>query len=290
MTIDQKDSGGRKAPTLIIDVRNALYRAIYAHKAEIARGKNPVHPFVILLRLMSSWINFYKPKTVHMFWDAPRKEVWRKKILESYKDRENNQYIVDISEELRQMTGICQDMFKYMNVRQFEKIKMEADDLIYTAVSIIHPEPTVIISTDSDMIQIPYRYTSCTLYDPKKEIEVTLPDYNPVLFKALKGDKADNIPGYRGVGPKKALKLSYDSCALQEYLQTADRRVYNRNLLLIDLSLCPRILNNTIYIRKKIAETVHFDRVKLLELIKEYKIDGLLAEFNDLVVIFQRLI
>ena len=290
MTINEKNGGGRKAPTLIIDVRNALYRAIYAHKAEIARGKKPVHPFVILLRLMSSWLNYHKPKTVHMFWDAPRKEVWRKKILESYKNRENNQYIVDISEDLRQMTSICQDIFKYMNVRQFEKSKMEADDLIYTAISIIHPDPTVIISTDSDMIQIPYRYSSCTLYDPKKEVEVLPPDYNPVLFKALKGDKADNIPGYRGIGPKKALKLSYDSRALQEYLQTADKRVYNWNLLLIDLSLCPRILNNTIYIRKKIAEPITFDRVRLLELIKEHKIEGLLAEFNDLVVIFQRLI
>lgn len=283
-------SGSRKAPTLIVDVRNALYRSVYAYKAEEARGSKPVHPFVIFLRLANNWMRIFKPQSVHMFWDAPRKEVWRKRILETYKDRENNPYIVDISDDLKSLTSLCRDMFQHMNLRQFYKEKMEADDLIYTAVSIIHPDPTVVISTDSDMIQIPYRYSSCQLYDPKKEIEVMLPDYNPVLFKALKGDKADNIPGYRGVGPKKALKLTSDSRALQEYLQASDKSIYNRNLLLIDLSLCPRILNNTIYVRRKIAEQVNFDKVRLLELTRQYKIEGLLAEFNDLVVPYQKLI
>ena len=286
--IDQ--NGSRKAPILIIDVRNALYRAIYAHRAELMRTANPVHPFVIFLRLMNNWIRLYNPQSVNMFWDAPRKEVWRKKILPTYKDRENNTYIVDISEDLKSLTSLCEQAFAVMNIRQFYKKNMEADDLIYTSVSVLHPSPTIVISTDSDMIQIPYRYSSCILYEPKKEIEITLPDYNPVLFKALKGDKADNIPGYRGIGPKKALKLASDFCLLREFLNINDKMIYNRNQLLIDLSMCPRVLNNTIYVRKKMAEKIEYDKGKLLEFAKTQKINGLLAEFNDLIVPYQKLI
>jgi DNA polymerase-1 len=225
-----------------------------------------------------------------MLWDAPRKEVWRKKILPTYKDRENNTYIVDISDDLKSLTSLCEQAFAVMNVRQFYKKYMEADDLIYTSVAVLHPSPTIVISTDSDMIQIPYRYSSCILYEPKKEIEVALPDYNPVLFKVLKGDKADNIPGYRGIGPKKALKLASDFSLLREFLNINDKMIYNRNQLLIDLSMCPRILNNTIYVRKKMAEKIEYDKGKLLEFAKIQKINGLLAEFNDLIVPYQKLI
>lgn len=288
--IDRLHSGGHQAPTLVIDARNALYRAIYAYKAELNRGNKPAHPFVIYLRLANNWIRLYNPESVYVFWDVPRHDVWRRKILTTYKARENNQYVVDISDDLKSLTDLCQEMFKHMNIRQFIKKHMEADDLIYTAVSVLHPNPTIVISTDSDMIQIPYRFSSCKLFEPKKQIEVTVPKFDPVLLKVLKGDKSDHIPGYRGIGPKKAMKLINDKQLLQEYIDTNDKLTYYRNLLLIDLSMCPKILNNTIYVRKKIAEKTIYDKAKLLELAQTCKIDGLLAEFNDLVIPYQKLI
>jgi len=277
-------------PALLVDVRNALYRAVYAHRAEETRGGHPVHPFVIFMRLLNLWIRNYSPSSIHMFWDAPRSDVWRRKILTTYKDREKNPYVTDISDDLKKLTAVCEEMFKFMGVRQYQRKFMEADDLIYSAVSVLHPTKTVVISTDSDMIQIPYRYSSNILFEPRKEKEITVPVSNPVLVKALQGDKSDNIPGYRGIGPKKAVKLADDYKLLAEFLALNDKSIYNRNLLLIDLSMCPKILNNTIYVRRKLAEQVTFDRQTILSLAQDCKINGFLNEFNDLVFPLKNLV
>jgi DNA polymerase-1 len=293
MTIDQNDGGGLKPPTaLIIDARNALYRCVYAYKAELSRGKNRIflpHPLLILLRQIDNWTRMYKPTSIHIVWDVPRSEVWRRMIYPSYKSRENNHYIEDISEDLRSLTGLCELFFTHMNVRQYYKKQMEADDLIYALVTVLHPERTVVISTDSDMVQIPYRYNTCILYEPRKETEVTPPAFNPVIHKALKGDKADNIVGYHGIGPKKAQKLTEDRKLLAQFLSTNDKMIYKRNLLLIDLSLCPKIMSNILYVQSKLAEQLNFDKQLILENIRTHKITGFLAEFGNLMTPFSNL-
>ena len=289
----KNDDGGRKPPvSLIIDARNALYRCVYAHKAEVSRGKNInfiPHPLMILLRQIDTWIRYYKPTSVHVVWDVPRSEVWRRQIYPTYKARENNPYIVDISEDLKSLTFLAETFFSYMNVRQYYKKQMEADDLIYALVAVLHPQKTIVISTDSDMIQLPHRYSSCTLYEPRKEEEVIPPIYNPVILKALKGDKADNILGYHGVGPKKALKLAEDYQLLAKFLSTNDKSIYHRNLLLIDLSLCPKVMSNILYVQSKLAEQIVYNKQVMLESIRTYKITGLHTEFQNLTVQFSNL-
>jgi DNA polymerase-1 len=290
MTIEQ--SGGRKPPTsLIIDARNALYRCVYAYKAEMSRGnKFASHPLIILLRQIDLWMRYYKPTSVHVVWDVPRAEVWRRKIYPQYKARDNNPYIMDISEDLRILTSLSEMFFKNLNVRQYYKKQMEADDLIYALVAVLHPAKTIIVSTDSDMVQIPYRYNSCTVYEPKKEEEVVIPSYNPVIYKALKGDTADNILGYRGVGPKKAQKLTEDYGLLAKFLSISDKSIYQRNMLLIDLSLCPKILSNILYVQGKLAEQISFDKQVMLEDIKTHKVGGLYNELQSLTGQFSNLI
>ena len=146
-------------PSLLIDARNVLYRAVYAGKHD-TRHEVKYHNFVILLRQIVSWIRRYNPDSVHVFWDAPRKSVWRRKALKTYKDRSKNQYLDDIGEDLAITTKIAGEFFKVMNVRQYSKKEMEADDLIYAAASVMHPSPTVVVSTDSDMVQIPFTFSS----------------------------------------------------------------------------------------------------------------------------------
>lgn len=275
---------------LLIDARNALYRSVYAHKAESQRSGEAPHSFVFMLRLMNQWISKFKPTSIHIFWDETRSRVWRRKILKTYKARESNPYIQDISVELSELTDICYKFFALMNMRQFYKRNMEADDLIYSAVTVLHPVPSIIISTDSDMAQIPYRFSSCKLYEPKKGYIIETPTQHPVLMKVLQGDKSDHIDGYRGIGPKKAARLVDDPRELIRFLSENDQSIYNRNNLLIDLSLCPKLLNNTLYVRKKIAEQTKFDRETLLAECNELRLKGLLMEFNELIMPFSRLV
>lgn len=152
-------------PNLIVDIRNALYRASYAYLSQ-GYAKKDNHPFIVLMRQFNGWINAVNPKSIYVAWDAPRTTVWRRKVLSTYKERENNDYIKDMHETLNSLTDICQEFFEHMNIRQMSMKKMEADDLIYACVDTLHPESNVIVSTDSDMIQIPYKYSSCKVFDP----------------------------------------------------------------------------------------------------------------------------
>ena len=273
---------------MLIDARNTLYRAIYAVKAD-RRQDNKYHYITTLLRMYSSMINMYRPTSLSIFWDAPRKEVWRRALLPTYKDRQSNHYFGDISEELRSTSDIAKQLFGVMSIRQFEREQMEADDLIYAAISLLHPNKSVVVSSDSDMIQIPYYFNSCTLYDPGKRREIVAPLVNPVWQKALIGDKSDCIDGYKGIGPKKSTKLLESHRSVKDYLDQQGYHILNRNLLLIDLSLCPKLLHNKMYCHKKLAQDVAFDQSKIRELTIKYKLNGILQEFHDIVLPFKSL-
>lgn len=273
---------------LLVDARNALYRAIYAVKAD-RRHDVKYHYFTILMRQITRWMNTYRPTSVHIFWDAPRNDVWRRQVLPTYKDRTKSSYVEDISEDLKMTTQVAQEFFAAMNVRQYSRKTMEADDLIYAATTVLHPEESIIISSDSDMIQIPFNFDSSLQYDPGKKIEVEVPSVNPVWQKALCGDKSDVIDGYYGIGPKKSAILLADHKELRVFLEAKGSKVFYRNLLLIDLSLCPRLIHNKVYIHRRLAEPVTFSAKAINDLIMQHKVNGMLQEYNDLVPPFQKL-
>ncbi len=275
-------------PHLIVDIRNALYRAAYAYLMQ-GYQKPHNHPFIVLLKQFQTWMYTIKPSNIYIAWDAPRKTVWRRKILPTYKDRDNNDYVKNMHETLDSLTEICQDFFAHMNMRQMSVDKMEADDLIYACVDTLHPEPTVIVSTDSDMIQIPYKFNSCKVFDPCKQQCATIPGHNPVYFKAVVGDKSDKIDGYRGIGPKKGLKLITEHNKLYEYTTTQGRDLFIRNMLLIDLSLNPHLIHNKLYMNKVLSQPIDYNSSKLQELISKYKIAGLMSEYHNLIAPYSRL-
>lgn len=283
-------------PALLIDARNALYRAVFAVKAEGRkramngqRNNTQYHYFVVFLRQISTWMNRYRPSSVHVFWDAPRSTVWRRKVLKDYKDRSGSTYVEDISEDLARTTTVSKAFFKHMNVRQYNKKEMEADDLIYAAVTMMHPRRSIIVSTDGDMTQIPFNFSSCMVYNPTKQEEVPVPECHPAIQKAITGDKSDSILGYYGIGPKKSALLLEEPAKLEEFLQVSGRDVFHRNLLLIDLSLNPKLMHNKIYVQRRLSEGVNFDESEIKDLIKKYKVNGMLQEYADLVPQFKKL-
>ncbi len=276
-------------PALLIDARNAIYRAIYAVRADHRPGIK-YHYFIALLRQITNWINVHRPSSIHIFWDAPRSTVWRKEVLSTYKDRSDSEYVENISEDLILTTNVAKEFFAYMNVRQYERKQMEADDLIYAAVSVLHPRPTIIVSTDSDMTQIPFRFSSSSVFDPKEMAAVPIPECHPAYLKALVGDKSDSISGYYGIGPKKGHDLLANPQNLQEYLTLKGAKMFHLNLLLIDLSFCPRLLANTIYFQKKMVEEIKFSKEEILKLTMKHKVNGMQAEFANLIPPFKNLV
>lgn len=112
----------------------------------------------------------------------------------------------------------------------------EADDLIGIAATEGGKE-SIVVSIDKDMLQIPCRH-----YNPNKKEFTVVSDFDGLKFfytQILTGDRADNIVGLYGVGPKKAEKIladckteadMYEEC-LHQYGGEEDRVIENARLL-----------------------------------------------------------
>lgn len=112
----------------------------------------------------------------------------------------------------------------------------EADDLIAIAATNIGPE-AIVVSVDKDMLQIPCRH-----YNPTKDVHTVVTVFEAMKFfykQILTGDRADNIVGLYGIGPKKAEKMVADckteqdfylEC-LHQYSGDEDRVIENARLL-----------------------------------------------------------
>lgn len=274
---------------VFIDAKNLLYRAIYATKFD-NRYEVKYHAVVIFLRQLVGILNKIHPTSMHIFWDAPRETVWRKKILPTYKNRDNSNYVEDISQDLKTCTEVANELFKCINLRQYYRDAMESDDLIYAATTVVHPDKSVIISSDSDLTQIPFVFDSSCVFDPKDLTPVPRPKLSPVMMKSVVGDKSDHIPGYYGIGPKKGAMLVENINHLIEYIDFKGHEVYYRNLLLTDLSLCPKLLANKVYIQRVMSSSVSFDKDQIAKLITKHKIIGLDSEYANIIPCFQKLV
>jgi len=104
------------------------------------------------------------------------------------------------------------DYLKCLPVDLLSIDKIEADDVIGYISKRLGKEVTI-MSSDRDYLQLAsdrisiYSPTKKKFYSPKdvlKEYEVT--SHNFLTQKVLLGDKGDNVPGVKGLGPKTLLK------------------------------------------------------------------------------------
>ena len=115
--------------------------------------------------------------------------------------------------------------------------EFECDDVIATlaAIHATRGDNCTIISSDSDFIQL-HNTFDLNLYNPIKKKFIEKPDYDYVIWKSLRGDATDNIPGIKGIGDKTALKLVKNPKLLKETLQDNEKRsIFERNVNLIRL-------------------------------------------------------
>lgn len=265
---------------LLIDTRNALYRAIYAGLSDKSFGQDPT---VILFRFFHSYVIKFRPKQIHLFWDAPKETLWRRKIYPSYKDGRGRD--ADIEKLMERSSNHLRAVAPCLAMRSYFIEKQEADDLIYAFCRMHCRQHVVIVSSDGDFKQIIHQYPSVVLYNPlSKEGQAYVPDgVDPVTIKCFSGESGDNISGYHLVGPVKARQLAENPQRRLEFFKDHDASVYARNRALIDLSVCPYLLQNMLYVDEVLGLPVKYDYNQLQKIVLERKIRGLAGELNQLV-------
>jgi 5'-3' exonuclease len=282
----------RSCEHLLIDGKNAIYRAIFAGYGDPAFKATGYDYFVIMVRFIGSYISLFNPHNVHIFWDGPRDKIWRKAIIQEYKEHRAEKYKdleIDIHSELKRQVGLSIVAFKYLNCRQYYREGMEADDLIYSFCT-LNRESTVIISSDQDFRQISYKMDHVHIYNPlSKEPQVEpKPDVDVVIVKSLMGDKSDNIIGYYNIGPVKSTEMAKDKPKMQEFLRSNKAIVmvdgepkvvgdslFMRNRRIIDLSWCPHIADNCEYVEYKQQTMIILDQKKVENMANQNRVRGL---------------
>tara|TARA_B100000085_G_C18461591_1_gene479203 strand:+ start:247 stop:909 length:663 start_codon:yes stop_codon:yes gene_type:complete len=118
--------------------------------------------------------------------------------------------------------------------------EMEADDVIadLTMRLLPHSDEKIVVSSDTDFIQLCQEEgNDVKLYNPIKKEFREIPEYPYAEWKALRGDSADNIPGIRGVGNKRATALVKDRSLLREFLgkKVEYQETFDKNIDMIKL-------------------------------------------------------
>jgi len=196
---------------------------------------------LLFLNSLRKLFNEWSPHQAYTVWDSrliKGKKNFRRDVS-TYKSDRDKDKIKDVYEYDKLIRSLCSTL----GVQNIYPGILEADDVISYMCKHYLIGSNIIISTDQDMLQLINFDTS--VYNPIKKITYTYDnfrDYFPVelkdylTYKALIGDKSDNIQGVAGIGPKRAVRLITEGVYNSKSLTSKDISRFEHNLDMIDLS------------------------------------------------------
>lgn len=256
---------------LLIDGRNIIYRATYAGLGDKLFMQTKADLFVVFARFLHYYQIELRPSSIHIFWDDDKANLWRTKLLPTYKGNRSQES--NITDAIQRQFKIILDVYRHLGIRQYFASTQEADDLIYAFTKAID-EDIVIVSSDKDLRQI--KAPNILIYDPGRK--VIIDDRISPITKALMGDKSDNINGYHRIGPKRAEALASNPDNLTEFLDKAGRHIFNLNIDLVDLSRNPNVNSNIDYVFVRSKKPVQYDYQQAVGRLKHHNVNGIMRE------------
>jgi DNA polymerase I len=241
-----------KESVIIIDMNNRCHAAYHAHKRLSFKGES-VSIIYGLPSMIKGLIWRERPDMVISVWDGDRSKH-RIKALPGYKAHRNKNPRLFDREDFERQKAIVMKMFYYLGIPQVRNKAVEGDDMIYKMVRWAKKrfKQITIVSGDKDFNQLIDKKVS--IWNDAKQnmiIEKNCFDYfgyhphETVDYITLVGDDSDDIPGYRGIGPKKAREVLDTYGTLEDFLDSKDKHpiinrgtlleIKNRNQYLIDL-------------------------------------------------------
>jgi len=225
---------------LCIDGSNFLHRS--------RAGLNVGDHYVCFnfFRSLRAIVGMFEPNRVYFVLDgAP---VQRRNVFPDYKanrkiDAADTTRIEEMQRFYAQCNLIIELLRKRFPVSVVHHADHEADDIIYNLIKRGSKGiDWTVASNDSDFIQLLDNFENVSVYNPMKKKYVFAPTYDYVLWKSLRGDPSDNIPGIPGIGDKRAEKLVSDLSVMKKFLSESPSRAsdFARNhdlIKFIDISI-----------------------------------------------------
>lgn len=235
------------------------------------------------------------------------KNYWRKDVFPFYKGmrkKNREESSIDWSSIFKSMDELTEEL-KSLNIYTIVKVdRCEADDimavickhsqdnnLVQTGL-IEEPEPILIMSADTDLVQL-QKYPNVKQYSPVQKKWVETPDRRYFMMEhILRGDRGDGIPNV--LSPENSLVDGIRQTALketfiQEVLSMEDPTTqlssdvlknYIRNEKLVNLDFIPEEYVNKI-IEVYTSSKPKMDRMKLMTYFTKNKMKILLESLQD---------
>lgn len=214
---------------LLMDGYNLLHRSRHGF------AKGPYNIVYNFFRSIRPIIEKFSPDKVYFVLEGYPKE--RFSIYPEYKQNRKvgmTPEKIDSLADFRKQREIIYDILKHFPFEILSHPDYECDDVIAMLAVKWHPDDEcVIISRDTDFIQLHEQHDNICIYDPVVKDYLEPPSYDYASWKSLVGDTADNIKGIPRVGKKTATKIL--TAGLNEWLcENPDKApIYHRNMSLI---------------------------------------------------------
>lgn len=216
---------------LILDANNLLFRARHA-----CFRRSYDHVIIhVFFRSIKPIVEKFSPDCVYFVLDGyPKKRMEMSpdyKGTRKYHDKDNFRV------QRKKSISMIKESVPFLVMRHPE---MEADDVIADLAlrKLPSQDEKIICSSDTDFIQLcQVEGNDVKLYNPIKKDFREIPTYPYAEWKALRGDSADNIPGIRGIGNKRATALLTEEGAFSAFFEKKPelKSKYANNLEMIEL-------------------------------------------------------
>lgn len=219
---------------LYIDGSNLIHRSHWVSK------NAKVSSVYLFLASIKKYATKFNTTDIYIAWDDRRDQEtvnFRRQLIgKTYKgtrDKQKNYEAFKSADDAARVAACLGIKNMYPNT-------LEADDVIAWLCKEKYPnQKSVIISTDQDMLQLVNENTR--VYSPTKDIIIDVDNFENITgvirekyveYKAIMGDKSDNISGIPGAGPKRALKILNDGISEQT---DENKLLFERNFKLMSL-------------------------------------------------------
>ncbi len=221
----------RASKLLLVDGHNLLFQMFFGMPARIVgqdgRAIQGTLGFVGALLKIIRWVS---PSHVAVIFDGEHENP-RNELAQDYKgNRPDYSLVEEENNPFSQLPDIYRAL-NHMGIPHWETQKYETDDEIAAYVYEYGNGPEslriVISSFDSDFFQLIGENVSVLRYRGEKTVlcdtayireKLGIEPWQYADYKALTGDRADNIAGVSGVGPKTAAALMRQFGSLEELL------------------------------------------------------------------------
>lgn len=304
-----------KLPTLpcdwlVFDISNLLYRTFFSQTTadDITLAGMAAHSGLITL---NKYYKHFKPtKGIIMTFD---RSSWRKEYTASegvhpavkpYKGNRRQDMTDAQAAKFERFINHLKEfeelITKYTNIITMACDRLEADDLIAGVCQIVEGDNVVIISADSDLLQLK-RYAGVHVISPATDQEAVLADFNgdPVYYvfhKCFRGDPTDNIQSaYPRVQSKKILEAYTDPYARAQLLKqtwtdqagntVVVEDMFKENEILINLEHQPDDIKQLIWttVDEALSAERKFSMFFLLKFCKRYELKRIIEQIDQFV-------